>query len=571
VSFMKYAKVQWQNGMCLKSSHQWFGFLMGLILLMTGCTADPTQNEATHGAITAIDDLIAVDCLLPGQMIQQGQNTQWLSSGRPARIPAWECKVQGGQYAVGSSALQIWLESAKQGDKVAQNYVGEIYESGFGVKPDYGQAAEWFRKSADQGYDRAQNNLGFLYEKGLGVSKNSEIALSLYRKASGLVDPIRLDQSTKAEITELRVKLNQAEDNIKELQQQLKDSQQLLLVKQNEVDGLKAQGTSNLIQAQLKDVQKELEETSLREQKLRQQIADSQQELLIYRGKLGKTENSAALGDMPNMGNFYALIIGINKYDAPLSQLKTPVDDAKKIEAILRTKYGFNTQLIIDDSSTKPTEEGIIRALVDLTKKLKEDDNLLIYFAGHGEIRSDRYHWLPQDAASDNPSNWISTDDITKEIETTEMKAKHVLIVADSCYAAALVTRSISDGIASESPENRVGWIKKKADLISRSALTSGGLEPVLDQDGGNGLSIFANALLEALTRNEGIIGANDIYRDIGPEVSAKSVKYGGNQTPVYARIPGAGDSNGEFFFVPQSKQGKFQQDKLQLTFASRE
>ncbi|MGR9036187.1 MAG: caspase family protein, partial [Gammaproteobacteria bacterium] len=234
------------------------------------------------------------------------------------------------------------------------------------------------------------------------------------------------------------------------------------------------------------------------------------------------------------------------------------------------------------------TREAILSALIKLSKELKEDDNLLIYYAGHGSIHSNRGHWLPQDAKSkEYDASWISSDDIRKEIETTTMKAKHVLIVSDSCYSASVITAAITaapmttaaisspvatrstsswTGLASassvvipdlagSSPEARVAYIKALSERLSRRALTSGGFEPVLDVDSGNGLSIFANAFLEALAKNDDVIDTNRIFLNIREEVSVKAKERGGNQVPVYARIEHTGDNNGEFFFMPIAGQ----------------
>jgi len=183
------------------------------------------KKEPPQGVLNNVDDLLTVDCLLPGQMIQIGMNQQWMSPSRPAIISAWECKVQGGQYAIGydgearKTALNVWQRCADQGDKVAQNYLGEIYTKPWGdIKPDFVRAAEWFRKAADQGYSRAQKNLGVLYEQGLGVPKDPETAFNLYRQAVGPVAQIRLDQNTKKEIQELSQKLDSTYQKTKTLQ-----------------------------------------------------------------------------------------------------------------------------------------------------------------------------------------------------------------------------------------------------------------------------------------------------------------------------------------------------------------
>jgi hypothetical protein len=58
----------------------------------------------------------------------------------------------------------------------------------------------------------------------------------------------------------------------------------------------------------VKALQKELEKAHLDEQKLREQLSEAKQKLEMARGQLGKTEAQAALGVLPNMGQYYALI-----------------------------------------------------------------------------------------------------------------------------------------------------------------------------------------------------------------------------------------------------------------------
>ena len=44
-----------------------------------------------------------------------------------------------------------------------------------------------------------------------------------------------------------------------------------------------------------------------------------------------------------------------------------------------------------------------------MRKKLGSNDNLLIYYAGHGEFDKnvEKAYWLPVDAQRDDPTNWI--------------------------------------------------------------------------------------------------------------------------------------------------------------------
>ncbi len=132
-------------------------------------------------------------------------------------------------------------------------------------------------------------------------------------------------------------------------------------------------------------------------------------------------------------GTYHAVVIGNNDY-AQLTKLKTAVSDATAVAALLKDAYGFDTTLL-----TNATRGDVIGALSKLRGKLKPSDNLLIYFAGHGVLDSyaEEGFWLPVDAAKDNPANWISNADITNMLRA--IRAKHVMVVADSCFSGTLV------------------------------------------------------------------------------------------------------------------------------------
>lgn len=150
------------------------------------------------GAPRSGDELLVVDCLLPGQIRNLGQRTTYVSPRRPLKTTARDCQIRGGEYAAydratRQSALEVWLPSAKEGDAEASTLVGEIFERGVGSTPDFAAAAEWYRRASAQGSTRAQINLGHLYEKGLGVTRDPLEALRWYRRAAGLDTAIELD------------------------------------------------------------------------------------------------------------------------------------------------------------------------------------------------------------------------------------------------------------------------------------------------------------------------------------------------------------------------------------------
>ena len=237
-----------------------------------------------------------------------------------------------------------------------------------------------------------------------------------------------------------------------------------------------------------------------------------------------------------NFGPYHALIIGNNNYRS-LPNLITAKSDAEKIANILKNNYNFKVQLIMDAKRA-----DILLALNKLRRTLSKKDNLLIYYAGHGWLDEEagEGYWLPVDAEQDNEINWVSNNYITKTLKATP--AKHILIIADSCYSGTLargvhIKRKTTDYYARIS--------KKRA----RSVLSSGGLEPVIDSGGYEGHSVFASAFIDALIENDGILDGTQLFSIIRRPVMLNS-----DQTPEYSDIRKAGHAGGDFLFVRQKR-----------------
>ncbi len=205
------------------------------------------------------EDLLIVDCLLPGQVRKLGRSTSFMSARRPIRTTQSDCEIRGGEYvsydrANYETALKVWMGQADSGDAEAQNYVGEIYLKGLGTEPDYAKARAWFEKAAAQGDKRARINLGYLYEQGLGVPKDLAKALNLYGEASG-VDNDKLVfastvtaqvQEAKNESASLREQLateqqksSQLRAQVGKLQSELQQKQQSYQRSQGELDNVR--------------------------------------------------------------------------------------------------------------------------------------------------------------------------------------------------------------------------------------------------------------------------------------------------------------------------------------------
>lgn len=234
------------------------------------------------------------------------------------------------------------------------------------------------------------------------------------------------------------------------------------------------------------------------------------------------------------LGDFRALVIGINNYQM-LPKLETAVNDAKAVASMLKDGYGFKVTLLLDAN-----RKQMLDAFDDLRRSLGENDNLLVYYAGHGylDTDADRGFWMPVDAEENHRSNWISNSDLTDMAKATQ--ARHILIVSDSCYAGTL-TRNLS--ISTKSLED----ISRLAQKRARTALVSGGLEPVEDA-GGNGHSVFTKAFLDALKANTGTVNMSELFPSIRRQVILNA-----QQTPQYGDIRQTGHEGGDFIFARQN------------------
>lgn len=235
-----------------------------------------------------------------------------------------------------------------------------------------------------------------------------------------------------------------------------------------------------------------------------------------------------------DFGHYHALVIGNEDYQH-LEKLKTAVDDAEAVASLLSRDYGFTVKTL-----RNAERDDIIEELDRLRATLSEKDNLLIYYAGHGvfDPGADRGYWLPVDAQGETRSRWISNTTIADTLKA--MRAKHVLVVADSCYSGTL-TRDI--GVRLKTGEDPAAYQLKMARKRSRTALTSGGLEPVLDS-GGSGHSIFAKTFLAVLRENMGVLEGQSVFEKI-----RRPIQLNAEQQPKYSDIRFTGHEDGDFLF----------------------
>jgi hypothetical protein len=235
-----------------------------------------------------------------------------------------------------------------------------------------------------------------------------------------------------------------------------------------------------------------------------------------------------------SFGTYHGLIIGVSDYECPdIMDLENPIRDALKLYEVLKTNYTFSDMNIT--FITNPTRDSILECFNKLRKNLNENDNLLIFYAGHGwwdDVISQGY-WLPTDAETDNPVKWISNSDIRDFIKA--IKTKHTLLITDACFGGAIFKER-------ELLTTDFQQISEVYKSKSRRAITSGTIKEVPDR------SVFIEYLIKRLNENESeYFLARDLYLNFRAAVINNSPN---RQVPVYGIIHNSGDEGkGDFIF----------------------
>lgn len=243
-------------------------------------------------------------------------------------------------------------------------------------------------------------------------------------------------------------------------------------------------------------------------------------------------EETPRKDEYPIKGKYYALIIGIADYEDPvISDLGEPVNDAQKLYDILTTKYLFETENIF--FLKNPSRAEIITTLDMLEQNITYDDNLLVFYAGHGywDSKVDKGYWFPTDAYHSSTANWLRNSTITGYI--SGINSRHTLVIADACFSGSIFrTRAAFDDAAPE--------LKKLYELPSREAMTSGSLEEVPDK------SVFIEYITKRLSSNEDqYITATQLFQVVKPAVVSNSTTI-----PQFGDIKNTGHEGGAFIFI---------------------
>lgn len=240
----------------------------------------------------------------------------------------------------------------------------------------------------------------------------------------------------------------------------------------------------------------------------------------------------------PRQGKNYLLAIGIDRY-RHWTPLDNAVKDARDLIQVLIQQYQFDEELITTLFDERATEANIYDAIRELKRKVTPQDNLLVYYSGHGHYDEDfdEGHWIPVDAKTDTEDRFISNSNIIKRINAID--AHHVLLIIDSCFSGSLVVKKRNTSIDEH--------------FRSRRIVSSGRLETVSDGRAGEN-SPFAAGLITYLKRNtKRAVNTTALVQYIKEFIAGKA-----RQNPVDGRIQNSADEGGEFVFHLRVSEADF-------------
>lgn len=246
-----------------------------------------------------------------------------------------------------------------------------------------------------------------------------------------------------------------------------------------------------------------------------------------------------------------ALVVGIDLYSNGIPPLNYAVSDAEAVGHVLEVKFGFDVRLLVNEQAKK---EALISAVISLHDQMSKDDQLLVFFAGHGksfgEGAQESGYILPYDAVEGAEdvawSRGISMTELVSRI--MKLPPKHVLILLDTCFGgyAAMSAR----GSMEDNPEQ---LLRRLTSLPARHLLSAGKRgQPVMESASWRHSAFVAELLsgLEgAADRNrDGLIPVSELYTFLQGAVTRRTK---GAQTPHLATLD---EGQGEFVFIARPR-----------------
>jgi hypothetical protein len=213
-------------------------------------------------------------------------------------------------------------------------------------------------------------------------------------------------------------------------------------------------------------------------------------------------------------GKQYALVVGTDNYSGGWKKLPNAINDARAIRDELAQDYGFEVQLLED----KPMDT-IYKAIGEYYRTLQPDDQLILYFAGHGdremEMLDDGFIVCADSKSREadlTRNSYIQYVKLQKMIN--KIPARQILVMLDVCHAGTF-NQKRGDPVKTMANRNVRQFLVDQSQFTCRKFLSSVGTDEAFDGKPGDH-SPFANLLLQVLrargNNSNGVVTLSGIF-----------------------------------------------------------
>lgn len=233
-------------------------------------------------------------------------------------------------------------------------------------------------------------------------------------------------------------------------------------------------------------------------------------------------------------GRNFLVLIGLNQYEH-WNDLHNAVKDCEDVGKVLIDHYQFEPNYVIRLYNEDADRVGILETMEWLQDEMRENDNLLIYYAGHGfyDEQDQLGYWVPTDGRMDKVPDYIPNSTIHDYLATID--CQHTLLIADACFSGSLLSQSRGK----VAPMEKSRWVFASGDTHER----------VFDGAPGTN-SPFAAEMIEFLMENKfRSFYASELIENVSKDVAERV-----RQHPIGLPLMEAGDHGGLFPFFPQTR-----------------
>lgn len=210
-------------------------------------------------------------------------------------------------------------------------------------------------------------------------------------------------------------------------------------------------------------------------------------------------------------GRYIIAVIGIDDY-AHWPKLRNAVSDAEGTQKLFVDKLGFVAPFppLINDNASQDAIGALVQD--EMPKVLKEDDSLVLFFAGHGHTHTNNMagrnietgYIIPVKARTDRLSDYIKMDSLLYDIG--QLPARHVLLILDACHSGFAL------GTAMKTYRDSVKYKEELISRVSRKVITSARREQrALDSGPVTGHSLFTGTLVHGFDTRKADLDGNGL------------------------------------------------------------